>query len=198
MTEENQKESKPRSATLKSPHSFLGKPLTGILLEPIEVPWVIPPTGTVEIDATIEALREKAFSEANKQFSIRFVSLVEHYGITTGDELTMTRALLRAMIQDFIPGVQLNVRPKETRPDGSSTVGGEELVDAVNDHVAKKGGTVKAACQYLSRHGPKKYRNRGAAPLATAYYRFIAKVKKASQEIENHPIYGEQIGLMGI
>ena len=190
----------PKPGKFDSPRTLSNKPLTGILLEPIDGSTMLPESAGDELqDGELNRLRELALIDINKQFVLRFVALVNHYDIAETEELPLMRALTRALIRDFIPGAQINISPPaKHRKDGSYTVGGEGLFGAVNERRFEHGETISQACKYLIRHSQnRKWRGHSASALETAYHRFQRKTRYAMEALEKHPIYGAAIGIMG-
>src|SRR5687768_7066258 len=93
-----------RKRAFKSPKTFSGKEFQGLVLEPIRVPFVPPPTGNDEIDARLEKLRTNVLADANRQLLSRIYALLTHYEIPIVETGETLFRLVKALSEDFLPG----------------------------------------------------------------------------------------------
>lgn len=185
------------SPAIESPVTFSGKPLTGILLEPIEPASLamIPTTGNRLKDVQLAEIRAMAVADANNQFVKRIYALMSHYEISADGNWGL--ALAVKLARDFVPGFQLCVEAKvKHRPQGTYTVGGAELFEAVQARV-HEGATIKGACKDIARTKGR-WKNHNPAALETAYHSFVRKTKQSQAELQAHPIYGPLMQLVGL
>ena len=191
------KPSKPRH---KSPKTYSGRAFEGILLEPMEVPRIPDLTGiSDELDKEIMAICENVGKDRNRQFAIRLLALMDHYGIEhdfdSGSD-SMYYLLVKALVVDFLPGFQQNLPPSKGRPKGNHKVGGEELFRAVLERVAATRETVKDACVHISRHN-RRWQSHNPRALETAYYRHFKEELQAQGSLHDDPVFGPLLKCLG-
>ncbi len=166
------------------------------------IPFFPELTGTdIAKDEAISEIQMDILEDANTQLFDRISALAVHYkvepnNINPSNEVVLFH-LIRRLGQDFLPGFQINKGPRTTRPTMSHTVGGIELFDAVYKRVSEKQETIATACEFLNRHGTKKFKNKGASNLETAYHRYKAELKTAHDFLHNTWPYSELIRTIG-
>lgn len=175
-----------------SPKTISGKKFAGILLDPIDVPIsLLQIFKKTDEDPKARELAKRIEDAANNALHIRLMALMDHYGtktrvmeahakagaVSTSVEEDMIRSLhgtLVCLSSDFLPGFGVK-KPKKSRPN---QLGGRDLFDEISERLQNHGGTVIAACKFLSRHGPERWRHHSPENLESAFY--------SSKKIEWH------------